>query len=207
MNNARTIVGLGYKKRSGKDTVGEMLKDEYGFKMLSFAGPLKELCHYLAWHKVGSMPNEMFLRGLHRWADKYGMDTRSGVFQALCINMFDLDKYEVNDGGKVRKLLQYIGTDLVREHYSKTFWIDCVARQMAKAGRYVVTDVRFDNELEMVMVDGHSVRIDRDTGLTDSHKSELELDGAIWDYVIDNNGTLDELCIKVSDLVKGLGLL
>jgi hypothetical protein len=36
------IIGLGYKARSGKNTVADYLRRFYGFGEASFAGPLRE---------------------------------------------------------------------------------------------------------------------------------------------------------------------
>ena len=41
------IIGLGYKARSGKDTVASYLKEHFGFRQTFFAEPLKEACEVI----------------------------------------------------------------------------------------------------------------------------------------------------------------
>ena len=41
------IIGLGFKARSGKDTVADYLIENYGFKRLAFADALKEGCRHI----------------------------------------------------------------------------------------------------------------------------------------------------------------
>ena len=66
----------------------------------------------------------------------------------------------------------------------------------------VITDVRYPEEAEAILALGGSVvRIDRDAAPVLRFPSEHQLDGwDKWTAVIDNNGTLDELRLKVLSL-------
>lgn len=86
---------------------------------------------------------------------------------------------------------------------------------------WIITDVRFPNELEAVKEkDGITIRVNRDeicslcngVGCThcfngkvqnqSNHLSETALDNAEFDYTIENNGTIEELVVKVKEILK-----
>jgi len=198
------LIGLGYKKRSGKDTVADILVRDYGFVKISFAEPLKDLCSLLVQaHKIGEDRVEEVLEGWFskncskedefRMLDKVKELFKEGITE---------DMFDVEDG-KFRKLLQFVGTDVFRA-VEDNFWV-----RLAFSGdipeRMVISDVRFENELDAINeMDGISVLVHRDTGLMDTHASETALDGAVWTYYIDNNGTLEELEEKVHDLIEDI---
>jgi hypothetical protein len=198
------LIGLGYKKRSGKDTVGVILRDMYSFKILSFATPLKELTTLVVDSHLNRIRHGVYDECLHRWARRYHLPVTSGAFQILKAPSSLADHLYEEEGGKYRKLLQFLGTDLIRG-YSDSFWIDALKHQLPKVTldriNTVVTDVRFPNEKAFIEEWGYAVLVDRDTGLKDEHSSETALDGHKWKYRIDNNGTLEELKAQVVDLV------
>ena len=79
---------------------------------------------------------------------------------------------------------------------------------------WIITDLRFPNELQAVKDRGGiTIRVNRsfnhkmgskETGtldLTPLHPSEIALDSAEFDYVIDNNSTIGELIKKVREIL------
>lgn len=68
---------------------------------------------------------------------------------------------------------------------------------------WIITDMRFLNEMEAVKKkDGITIRVNRNLEESkDQHESETELDNAEFDYVIDNNGTIEELIEKVKEIL------
>ena len=76
--------------------------------------------------------------------------------------------------------------------------------------KWIISDTRFPNEIESVKKhNGLTIRINRDSVLrtgklfdTDNHESETALDDYQgFDYVIDNNGTIEELKEVVKDIL------
>lgn len=130
------------------------------------------------------------------------------------IDEFDYDNlapllflYNNNISIKIRVLLQYYGTNIIRNH----FWREAFIRYtINKAfdirnskGQCIIADVRFDNECEVIRdCGGMIIRVDRKSNNDnhDSHESE-QITINKDDYVIDNTGTLVGLFYKVLKFV------
>ena len=107
-----------------------------------------------------------------------------------------------------RLLLQLIGTDLFRNQLHPNTWVNAsFANYLNNA--WIFTDVRFPNELEAIKKrNGITIRINR--GLVErtgkmiqepEHISETALDNAKFDYVIENDGTIEELIEQVKKIL------
>ena len=68
---------------------------------------------------------------------------------------------------------------------------------------WCITDMRFLNEMEVVKKRGGiTIRVNRNLEESkDQHESETELDNAEFDYVINNDGTIEELIEKVREIL------
>ena len=174
-------IGLAGLKRSGKDTVADFLVQEYGFKKLAFADPMKQV--------VRSLDPYVTVDGL-RLSD---------------VDNADEDHLKA-EYPEYRRLLQRIGTEAVRENplFGENFWINMLLRRMHSDDNYVVSDVRFlDEYAAMKNVGAQIWRIDR-PGIetsTDTHRSETELLSFEPDRVIVNDSDLKALLLKVHALV------
>lgn len=109
---------------------------------------------------------------------------------------------------KDRKFLQWIGTDWARA-IDPHVWVNILCEKVDKIGdgdNIIVTDVRFVDEFEALKRRNFvMVRLIRDTEeKADSHASEQSaLQAELpWDYVIENNGTLEELYVQLDSIIK-----
>jgi len=111
-----------------------------------------------------------------------------------------------------RMLLQELGTEIGRR-FKEDIWIDALNYKMEKAEKkgyllFIVTDVRFRNEFDSMKKSGCTmVRINRNEQLQMNHASEVEqesINDSEFDFVIDNNGTKDDLLIQVNDMLSKL---
>lgn len=71
---------------------------------------------------------------------------------------------------------------------------------------WIITDTRFPNELKAVeQRNGISIRVERGSmsmvELANQHESETALDSAEFDYVIENNSTIEELIHNVKNIL------
>ena len=107
-----------------------------------------------------------------------------------------------------RKMLQQVGTDLFRNQLHPNTWTNATFADY-QDNNWIITDVRFPNELEAIKKhNGITIRINR--GLVErtgkmiqepEHISETALDNAKFDYVIENNCTIDDLIEKVREIL------
>lgn len=122
-----------------------------------------------------------------------------------------------------RLLLQILGTEAGRGLIHPNIWVNSLMSEYkdehdlstlgheAKYPNWVVTDMRFPNEMEAVKKGGGiTIRVNRNSVYKDSdtqfshdipHPSETSLDNATFDYVIDNNGSIEELIEKVKGIL------
>lgn len=121
-------------------------------------------------------------------------------------NLSTLLLLNTNVSIKIRTLLQYYGTNVIRNH----FWHEAFIRYtMNKAfdirnskGQCIIADARFENdECEAIkQCGGMIIRVDRKFNNNDNHESE-QIKISQDDYVIDNTGTLVGLFYKVLKFV------
>lgn len=131
----------------------------------------------------------------------------------VCKTFFDWDGNKDEAG---RTLLQYVGTDIVREQ-NPNFWVEFIKSILTMFKHewdYVlIPDCRFPNEVECFMNSDFNtslIRINRpnyDSGLTPqqlAHPSETSLDNYDYTYFVLNDGTLTDLEAKVQTIMNQL---
>lgn len=182
-----TTIGLLGKKQVGKDTLAARLVSEFGYTRLSFADALRALLYQT--NPIGAVVQSG--RSFKSWTVQEIVDA-NGWEQAKKI-------------GVVRDLLKDVGMS-VRNVLGEDTWVNIVEEQIRPGGRYVITDVRFPNEYDLlyrVPGRGVAVRILRpevDDG--DKHESETALDDVFADHTILNAGNLTNLYLQAEQLVK-----
>lgn len=107
---------------------------------------------------------------------------------------------------KLRTLMQYYGTELIRNNIGSQVWIDGLIQTAIKDKNYygyaVIADVRYINEsCAIYNVGGKVIHLFKTDNAKIEHSSEdIRCDSR--DYEIDNNGTLLGLFYKVLEFVK-----
>lgn len=76
----------------------------------------------------------------------------------------------------------------------------------SKSPNWIITDMRFENELKVVEVrNGITIRINRNNGTrminTNPHLSETALDNASFKYTIENDNDIENLIEKVKKIL------
>lgn len=202
------LIGLTGKLGSGKNTVGDFIKEwaqENGQKaqLQGFADSLK-----LSFARI-FVPDATLDQAL-RFADS--MKKNGALYFSTPLMDHDLfDKFGPNRSITGRQALQHYGTEAHRRVFADNFWVD----QLLPEGRNqydndaawfykwdtginyaVVTDLRFPNEAQRINdLDGMVFRIVRPEldSQSDSHASEKPLDD---DYIFDtivNDSSLNDL--------------
>jgi hypothetical protein len=191
--NLPFIIGVSGYARSGKDSVGEVLRREYGFVRRAFADPMRDALYRL--DPPVTRPGRSELFSLARVVDDLGWE------QA---------KVECPE---VRPMLQRMGTEVGREMFGQNVWVEMVMFDIATthltegASYFVLTDLRYPNELEALLArGGKAIRVERPgVNPAGSHLTETALDGAEFSAAITNDGTLADLKQKVLDVVEPWG--
>ena len=101
-----------------------------------------------------------------------------------------------------RILMQLLGTDAGRNIIHPNIWVNSLMRDY-NGSKWLISDVRFPNELEAIKMHNNKlIRVVRTFEHEDDHLSEIALDYYDdWNYVINNNGSIDNLIFKVKEIM------
>lgn len=180
------LVGLTGAAGCGKDAIAvELSKNSW--VRVAFADPLKELC--------------IKFLGLSR-DDVY---TQLGKI-----------KHNETWGMTNREILQLVGTNALRNNFHEDVWIKIaemsISKLLATGNRVVVTDVRFDNEAQMITrlggVVAKVIRPQLKTMLTDAetrHASEAGVDDKHISLTINNNFDLSDTIVNFNRVMSEYG--
>lgn len=174
------VIGLMGSAGAGKDTVAGFLVRNHGFERIAFADPLKELALELDPEIKRDLVGDTITLQEHlsHIVERMGWDRAKSI-------------------PAVREYLQRLGV-AAREKIHEDVWVDAAFAKMdhRKDRRYVITDVRFPNEIEFVCGDvrGEVWLVDRESvNPPNNHISETAWRNVIPDVVVPNNGTFQEL--------------
>lgn len=198
---------------SGKDTVADYLCTFHGFKRVSFAASLKDaVSAVFGWDRElleGSTKTSREWREQKDewWSNRLQMDITP------------------------RWVLQYWGTDVLRNHFHTDIWVASVENKLRQSkDNIVITDCRFANEVKAIKnVGGITMRISRgpkpewyDAAVSFNkgewgnmtwslsreelrrkgvHASEYSSVGLDYDHYIENDGSIDDLHTKIQSII------
>lgn len=190
------IIGFAGRMRAGKSELAKVCED-LGFKKLYFALPLKQLCADLL---------DISIEGLNEAKNK-GIDIGITIGDDMCEILAEeteipLDVVREKCHGKVintvRQMLQFIGTDLIRK-YNKDWHVNRIRAMINPNENYVIDDVRFKNEKELIDELGGDCWFVTRTSLENisNHESETSLTWHdCWNRIIINDNTVHYLLFK-----------
>ena len=175
------LIGITGKARSGKDSLATFAWTQYGFTRIAFADPVK----MAAQAKFGLTTDQT-------WND-------------------DLKEVVIPHWGMTpRQMFQMEGTEAGRNIFGGDLWIKrfMLSYNLLKdTDDIIVPDVRFDNEAECLRsLGGIIIEVRRgQAGLSGSAAAHVSESGLSLpaDYVIENEGTLEELYEKFEAIVFG----
>lgn len=221
------IISLSGRMGSGKDTVGEIIQ------YLTGVDANGKFSKGLIWSHTSSFE-------IKKFAGK--LKVIGSMLSGVPVEYFEDQDFKKRNmspewGMTYREFLQKLGTEAMRDGLHTNVWVNALFADykgrvkewdefgndlLVEYPNWVITDMRFPNELEAVVVrGGFTIRVVRpkpremflmnattiiDTRIPE-HPSETALDDARFDYVIDNDGTLDELVQKVKDILIEEGIL
>ena len=232
--NKVTIVGIKGFKGSGKDTVASMIsyilhdgimKANYDTWLLYHKNGFVEndeiIIHFADKLKddiAGFCNIERKLLDKQEIKENYYYNFKTGIVSTnikdadyVINNALEFDNLSTllllntNVSIKIRTLLQYYGTNVIRNHFWHHAFVHYTINKAFdirnKLGQCIIADARFDNECNVIKVcGGKIIRVDRRVNNDDNHESE-QIKISQDDYVINNTGTLVGLFYKVLKFV------
>lgn len=205
------IIGVVGFLGSGKGTVGDVLIQEQGYYRLSFADAVKDAVSVIfGWPRHLLEGDTQESRGFREstdgfWSERFG--------------------YTVTP----RYMLQLMGTEAGRDVFNKDIWIYTLEKRMQGLENVVIPDVRFPNEIEFIKSKGGKVlRVKRGPepdwydlahaannlsfmhnpeAREEMHKSGIHYSEWAWigqdfDFVVENEGSIEDLKIKINQILE-----
>lgn len=178
-DNFPDIVAFTGPAGSGKSTATRYLVDEYGYELVKFAGPLKDM-----------------LRAIGLVEEQIEGEYKETPTVYLC-------------GKTPRHAMQTLGAAWGRDCIGKDFWVGIWASRVAtvlkQGGRVVVDDCRYTNEAQAIRkLGGDIFAIAGRGGIAGGHESERGIECEA-DAVLANTGTVADLHAKVEEVLRRWG--
>ena len=217
----KNLIGISGKMGSGKDTVGSIIQALTGTGF----GDDKA---FETFKKTGLMPisTNKSPFAIKKYADK--LKDIVGILIGCTREQLEDPEFKNTplnsdwDGSHgintPRELLQVLGTDCGRDMIHTNIWTNALFADYKPIGgkmianpepkhlvypSWVITDMRFPNELDYIKAKGGiTIRVNTTrAGKVSNHESETALDNHNFDYVIDNSGSYEDLINKVHDIL------
>ena len=203
------IIGICGFIGAGKDTAADYLVGFHGFRRDSFANTLKDaVSAVFGWDRElieGRTPEARAWREQVDpwWAERLGMPNLTP-----------------------RWVLQYWGTEVIRDHFHDDIWIAALESRLARRSDHtVISDVRFPNEVKAIKAQGgkivwiqrgptphwYEVAARANSGDAKArewlvangvHASEYSWAGTEFDQIVVNNESIGRLYDQIKNLVQ-----
>ena len=175
------IIGITGPAQCGKDTAADYIIDKRpAYRKTSFADPIKEML------STGlGLTSEQLYGGL-----KDSMDNRYGCTP--------------------RHMLQTLGTEWGRELIDSNVWVNAMESYLADiGGTFIIPDVRFENEAELVRKHGRLIHIrgrDNNIEAGADHVSESGVNCGSTDIIIHNDDLIDSFYDYIGEALTRIEL-
>lgn len=203
-----SIIGLVGFIGCGKNTVSNILVNDYGYIEDSFASTVKDVCSSIfGWPRHLLEGDTLESR---QWRDKVDM------WWSKNLNIENFTP---------RKALTMLATDVIRNNFNRNIWYLSLFNRMRNCTntKIVISDARFINEIKFIKDNGgkiirikrgpepdwYQLALDTNNGKTtamydrtDIHESEWQWIGSDFDYVVNNDSTIDNLKKQIDNILK-----
>jgi len=207
------LIGMCGLIGSGKDTCADFLVHNYNFKRESFANHLKDIVSIIfGWDRE-------LLEGRTDQSRQWREQVDTWWSQRLNMTITP------------RWILQHWGTDVLRNNFHNDIWIASLENKLSRfSGNVIITDCRFPNEIDAIKkLGGTIIRVvrgpdplwfedakcymqgpEKNIGWALSrkvieenavHPSEYSWANTKFDYILDNNGSINGLYDQIKVLV------
>lgn len=180
----------------GKDTLADILVEKFGYTKISFAGIVKDIVSIIFdWDRK-------MLEGSTVESRKWREEIDPWWSKRLNLPMLS-----------PRWILQQIGTNVFRDNFHQDIWIAALERKIKNFTGVVITDLRFDNEINTIRDLGGLIIHLKNNNMPEWYKNgesppdNLHPSNWKWiyskpDYIIENIGTIKDLEMKIINFLK-----
>lgn len=179
-----TIIALTGPKGSGKDTVAQTIVDIAGelfdVKTIAFADPIKQAVQHIFQLDTSSVEQyDILKRSELNWHSTFKADGRHVVREiGMLMRSYNEDQFT-----------NYVEQEILNSNEAWNVW--------------VVTDLRFNNEYNLMKkFSAKIVKVTRPGYNYDGHVTEQGFNDSFVDYIIENNGSFDDLRTKTQETLK-----
>lgn len=197
------VVGIGGRMRSGKQEIAKIF-EKYGYERIYFAMPLKQLCADIldiSLKELNELKNNNQEIHLSLNKDIIQIISEETNIPYEIVEKLGLNKYILN----VREMLQFIGTDIIR-NYNSNWHVERIKAIIEdnKNSKYVIDDLRFPNEKNMIedlggvcwyVVNPYNKQIS-------NHECEISLKWQDFENIFINNKSLEYLQFHWDNFIK-----
>ena len=211
------LIGINGKIGSGKDTVG---------KIIQYLVNPSEYYDIHEWINSSDLNGRDFNWKIKKFAGK--VKEIASLLTGFSIEMFESQEFKQRQMSEdwnmtYRTFLQKLGTEAMRDGLHTNVWVNALfadyKEEFISKGiggfhdprpsyksigfpNWIITDMRFPNEMEAVVEkNGITIRVNRPGISLLDHPSETSLDTAEFDYTIVNDSTIEDLVIKVREIL------
>ena len=204
------LIGIAGKAGSGKDTVG---------KIIQFLTLDDDVFSKTNRDCIADLEHKAYCASQSKWKIKKYASTLKKITSIILgckVNKLEDRDFKEKELGKQwqvidytltpRLLLQRLGTDAAR-YVHPDIWVNALFSKFKKKSRWIITDVRFDNEVRAIQERGGIViRVNRDKSKDSTehsnHLSETALDNYEgFDVILNNNDTLEDLIEEIRQIL------
>lgn len=184
------IIGIIGNKRSGKDTIADILVKEYSFSKYAFADPIKEIC------KTAFFWDDEYING----SKKEVVDPQWGLSPREAMQRIGTELFQIELGKYLPNFKDVNGNSLWARRFQ--YWYENINDNQ----NVVVSDVRFSHEYQILKnLDSIFLKVERPQLIhIDTHSSESAVNSLSYNYFIENNLGLGDLAIAVHQLMNNL---
>jgi hypothetical protein len=212
------IIGVFGYAGSGKDTVGKLIQYNMSRSRIPIEEVIEDYSNNEWWMEEQSGWE------IKKWAGK--LKYIASIITGIPVEKFEDQEFKKTNlgpewGMTVRDLLQKLGTEAMRDGLHKNVWVNALMADYKihpehfndiANGRetgdgypnWIITDTRFPNEAQAIKDKGGMViKVDRPgVGPVNGHPSEDALKDYNFDYVIHNDGSINDLDNKVVEFIN-----
>lgn len=188
-HNKNIIIALCGLKRCGKDTLTEYVCNTYNFKHMKISSKLKDIIKIL----FDFTPEQI------EGNTKETIDSRWDITPRNAMQFVGTDVFQF----KIQDLMPSVG---------RKFWIRSFLKDVPQNQNIIISDMRFlheyeellkytsDNNFRFMVI--KIIRNINNLEEKDNHISEIEYLDIPCNYIFENNGSIQDLCVKFDDIVS-----